>query len=80
MEEADIEQEIAAMESQIRMWSDSKNQGAQDAGAGLRNQRIMKLKWREQALKMKQKLIAKVAAAKKDDAYAKKRMRIKGRL
>ncbi len=42
-----------------------------------RNQRIMKLKWREQALKVRQRLMAKVAIKKKEDAYAKKKMRLK---
>lgn len=39
----------------------------------------MKLKWREQALKVRQKLLSKAAAKKKDDAYAKKRYRLKGK-
>jgi|LauGreDrversion4_2_1035121.scaffolds.fasta_scaffold10040_1 hypothetical protein len=39
----------------------------------------MKLKWKEQALKVRQKLLQKAAARKKNEAYAKKKMRLKGK-
>jgi hypothetical protein len=37
----------------------------------------MKLKWKEQALKVRSKLMAKVAAKKREDAVAKKKLRLK---
>ena len=40
----------------------------------------MKLKWKEQAIKVRQRLMAKVAARKKEDAYTKKKLRIKGKI
>ena len=58
------------------VWSQSKQQEG-TGGNVARNQRIMKLKWREQALKVRQRLMAKVAIKKKEDAYAKKKMRLK---
>ena len=39
----------------------------------------MKLKWKEHAQKLKQKLLAKVAARKREDAVARKKDRLKGR-
>ena len=44
---------------------------------GARNQRILKLKWKEQALKIRQKMLAKVQAKKREDAVHKKKERIK---
>jgi len=59
------------------MWSQSKQSTDGNGNANARNQRIMKLKWREQALKVRQKLMAKVTNKKREDAYARKKIRIK---
>ena len=37
----------------------------------------MKLKWKEQALKVRQRMLAKVQAKKREDAHEKKKGRIK---
>jgi hypothetical protein len=60
----------------VVIWSQSKEQEG-NGGNQARNQRIMKLKWREQALKVRQRLMAKVAIKKKEDAYSRKKMRLK---
>ena len=63
---------------QIRLWSESKQSQADGNGnMGSRNQRILKLKWKEQALKVRQKMLAKVQAKKREDAIIKKKERIK---
>ncbi len=65
------------MEKQVEMWSQSKQAQDGNGNAQARNQRIMKLKWREQALKVRQKLMAKVAVKKREDAFTRKKNRIK---
>lgn len=68
---------MEALEQQISIWSESKQQP--DQRIGLRNNKIMRLKWREQALRARDKLLQKAAARKKENAYAKKKMRLKGK-
>jgi hypothetical protein len=51
----------------VHLWSESKQQSHTDRAAAFnRNQRILKLKWKEQAIKVRQKVLAKVQAQKRE--------------
>ena len=63
----------------MHLWSESKQSHTDRAAAFNRNQRILKLKWKEQAIKVRQKILAKVQAKKRDDAVEKKKIRMKMR-
>ena len=73
--ELEISNQLNLIQVQINIWSQNKQ--SPDRGAAERNQKVLRLRWREQALKVRERLLAKIAAKKKDDAYARKRLRIK---
>jgi len=56
LEDVDPSKIVEALEQQISIWSESKQQQP-DQRIGLRSNKIMRLKWREQALRARDKLL-----------------------